>query len=251
MATPCRPGVRGGKKTCYSAKLYRALKALAEKECRGNDMDLARSAGKKNRAVADAARACIRPEMPAAWRTSPHAWLSNHELDAVMAQYAGAYPDFEYLGTHPSDFMSTTSDGRCVSSHCDRVWARKRRLYGSIVNLDLHTQRGSHWVGLVLDCRKANAPVAYYYDSVGNTYPRSLEPFFASCRRQFKGRALAHFLEHSAVNTRQHQKGNTECGMHALQFMDAMVQGQSFEAYCAEDHHDTQVFEKRMLFFSR
>jgi hypothetical protein len=30
--------------------------------------------------------------------------------------------------------------------------------------------------------------------------------------------------------------------------MDAMVQGQSFDDYCAEDHHDTEVFEKRMLF---
>jgi hypothetical protein len=29
-----------------------------------------------------------------------------------------------------------------------------------------------------------------------------------------------------------------------------MVRGQSFEDYCAEDHHDTEVFEKRMLFFS-
>jgi hypothetical protein len=26
--------------------------------------------------------------------------------------------------------------------------------------------------------------------------------------------------------------------------------GSIFEDYCAEDHHDTEVFEKRMLFFS-
>ena len=250
MATPCRPGGAQGKKTCFSDDLYRSLKALASKECQQTDMDLVRSASKRNKRIADRARECLRPEMPGAWRDDPHAWLSNHDLDRVMRQYGARYPQFEYLGAQPSDFMSHKADGTCVSDHCNKRWTCERKLYGSIVNLDTHRQSGSHWVALVLDCRDLKHPVAHYYDSVGYAHPRSLGSFFDSCKAQFKGRALKHFLECSSFNTKPHQVGNTECGMHALQFMDAMICGQSFDDYCAEDHHDVQAFEKRMKFFA-
>lgn len=248
--TPCRPGV-DGTKTCFSDDLYRSLKRLADKKCHDTDMNLVRSASKADPSLANKARKCLRPEMPASWRSDPNTWLSNHDLDKVMTQYSHAYPEFEYLSAQSSDFMGLKADGRCVSDHCDKRWTCCKKLYGSIVNLDTHTQRGSHWVGLVLDCRNLRKPVAYYYDSVGMPAPRTLATFFESCKRQFKGAALKFFLENSAFNTKQHQVGNTECGMHSLQFMDAMVRGQEFDDYCGEDHHDSEVFEKRMFFFAR
>jgi hypothetical protein len=251
MVTTCRPGVVGGKKTCFSSKLYQTLKALADAECHGTDMDLVRSASRKDERLAARARQCLRPEMPAAWRTDPNAWLSNHDLDAVMYQYATAYPSFVYLGTQSIDFMGRRANGQCVSKLCDYDWRKEHKLYGSIVNLDLHTEKGSHWVALLLDCRKPNKPVAYYYDSVGRPWPKQLSSFFESCRARFTGDALRHFMRRSEYNTKTHQRGNTECGMHCLQFMDAMVQGARFKDYCKEAHHDTEAFEKRMLYFSR
>ena len=249
MATPCRPGI-DGKKTCFSKDLYMSLKALASDECQSNDMDLVRSASKQNRSLGDKARQFLRPEMPDSWRDDPNTWLSNHDIDKVMKQYAETYPEFVYLTTQPSDFMSKKANGTCVSDHCDKKWTCEEKLYGSVVNIDTHKQGGSHWVGLILDCRNLKKPVSYFYDSVGSPYPRTLNSFFKSCRKQFKGSARKYFLENSAFNTKQHQTGGSECGMHSLQFMDAMVRGQSFDDYCAEDHHDTEVFEKRMLFFS-
>jgi hypothetical protein len=40
------------------------------------------------------------------------------------------------------------------------------KLYGSVVNIDTHT-KGSHWVGLILDCRNLKNGLIFY-DSVGN-----------------------------------------------------------------------------------
>jgi hypothetical protein len=247
----CAPRVNGAGGTCYNSSLYKRLKSVARRECHGNDADLLASANSIDPALAAEARKYIRPKMPAEWRTNPNTWLSNFELDAVMAQYEVAYPEFKYMGTQMSDFMSRSRDGTCVSDLCDRDWMRGDRLYGFIMNMDVHTGRGTHWVGILLDCRVSSQPVCYYYDSLGRPPPRTSNSFFKNCVSRIKGhQARAHFLSHSRYNTKVHQRGNTECGMHALQFLDAMVRGVPFDAYCAAPWDDADAFKKRMKFFS-
>jgi hypothetical protein len=56
-------------------------------------------------------------------------------------------------------------------------------------------------------------------------------------------------LENSAFNTKQHQTAilNAVCTLYSSW---TLWSGVNLSNYCAEDHHDTEVFEKRMLFFS-
>lgn len=247
----CAPRVRGAGGSCFSASLYKRLKAVARRECQGNDADLLASVRSTDPALAAEAHAYIRPRMPAEWRTNPNAWLSNYELDAVMAQYETAYPEFKYMGTQMSDFMARKNDGSCVSDLCDRDWMRGDRMYGFIMNMDVHTGRGTHWTAIVLDRRVRSKPVCYYYDSLGRPPPRTSRPFFEYCASRISSpHARAHFLRHSRYNTKPHQRGNTECGMHTLSFLDAMVRGVSFDVYCAAPWNDTHAFHKRMTFFS-
>jgi hypothetical protein len=168
-----------------------------------------------------------------------------------MHQYEAAYPSFVYIGTQMSDFMSRRPDGSCVSSLCDKDWINGDKMYGMVMNMDVHTGKGTHWVGVVLDCRTPLKPVCHYYDSLGRPPPPSSYTFFRQCLDRIRSpKARAHFLKHSAYNTHVHQRGNTECGMHSIQFLDAMVRGVSFTKYCAHPWNDSHAFEKRMLFFS-
>jgi hypothetical protein len=249
----CAPRIKGAGGTCYEASLYKRLKAAARRECRGNDRDLLSSVERADPALAAEARRYVRPKMPTEWRKNPNAWLSNFELDAVMAQYESTYPEFKYMGTQMSDFMARKGDGSCVSDLCDRDWMRGDRMYGFIMNMDVHTGRGTHWVGIVLDCRTRLKPVCYYYDSLGRPPPATSRPFFEYCATRVSSQrpkaAYRHFIKHSLYNTNVHQRGNTECGMHSLQFLDAMVRGISFKAYCAAPWDDQDAFKKRMEFF--
>jgi hypothetical protein len=63
--------------------------------------------------------------MPDSWEDDPNTWLSNHDIDKVMQQYAQTYPEFVYLTTQPSDFMSQKRTER-VSDHCDKNGRVKR-----------------------------------------------------------------------------------------------------------------------------
>jgi hypothetical protein len=78
-----------------------------------------------------------------------------------------------------------------------------------------------------------------------------LRMFFFKARSQFTGESASIFFWRIALSTQNSIRPvERKCGC-ILQFMDAMVQGQSFDDYCAEDHHDTEVFEEDVVFFGQ
>jgi hypothetical protein len=87
---------------------------------------------------------------------NPNAWLSNFELDA--AQYESTYPEFKYsVPLHHGAYGT----GPGVDPHRDLTY----NAAGSSRTWIVHTE-GTHWVGIVLDCRTRLKPVCYYYDSL-------------------------------------------------------------------------------------
>ena len=46
------------------------------------------------------------PFHPDEWKQNPSAWLSNHDIFNVLAQYEKAYPEFHFIGPTPIDFDS-------------------------------------------------------------------------------------------------------------------------------------------------
>jgi len=209
-------------------KLVRSLRSRAKKvlktalASRGpTETDIAVADHVGAMATADVA-ACFRPQQPASWKAKPRQWLSNFDIEAVMAQYH-ANPDFEYefLGVFPSDFAVPLPDrgGACYAPEmcapdliAKLVQSGKR--YGRfIMNSDRHDQPGSHWTSVfaVLDPSLPSYG-AYYYDSVGNPWPKHIAAYL----KTWKAQANAGFR--LAYNKRQHQRANTECGMFSMIF---------------------------------
>jgi hypothetical protein len=196
----------------------------------------------------------LRPEKPASWAKNPKTWLDTNNIDAVMLQYERAYPHFKYLSTLPIDAFEKTKDGACVSRFCGlslaSLKAEGKTIVGMVMNLDRHDQSGSHWVMAALDLRKKSRPAVYYYDSFGKPPPKLMKAQFVRFLAQLRGGAKEHALAHSFYNTRAHQRGNSECGLHSLVSLEHVLKGGDFVEYCQSDVSDADAFAARDRLFS-
>ena len=233
-----------GRETCLSEdELQHALRRG------GTRTDSDRSLGERV-----GTRDVLRPLMPPEWVHNPRTWLSNLDIDAVMQQYARLIPQFKWLGTQPVDFTENTKEGKCVSicspSRLEGVYSQ-RMLASAIVNLDVHTGPGTHWVAFALDCRSSSKPKLVYYDPTGKAPPSR---WFTSRTWAILAATVPHklrprMLRHACYNINRHQRKNTECGVFAIMMVDALLRGIRFEDYCATKLTDDDAFQNRDKFY--
>lgn len=180
------------------------------------------------------------------WKT-PNEWLSNTDIDRVMAVYEKAYPKFKYCETLTIDFDKMCKRDGCLSKYFCKGQIKKNMLknyskWGIIFNLDNHTKGGSHWVSLFVDF---DDHFAFYFDSAASTnatIPKSIQNLISQIQTQYynnnktKHKSLfgvtAQVREsvktqskHLKIlyNKKAHQKSNTECGVYSLFFIITML----------------------------
>ena len=220
----------------------------------------AATAAIRDPALRAAIGAAYRPPQPRAWRRKPRDWLGNDDLEAVMRQYAEAYPRFRFVGVFPRDFAARTLPlGRCVSPPMCALSARAlldagQSEFGAIINLDTHRGDGSHWVA-VYGCvaRRPGRFGLWYYDSLGRPPLPEVAALHAALRAGV-GSALgapaarAFGLRHNPVRK---QFQNTECGIYAMLFIVACLTTRlSFDAICTQlMRGDDETHRLRAVFY--
>lgn len=248
----CAPGRRErlsktlGRSTCLTSAEESAALAKGLQRTDLTDADIAQKLRLKD---------VLRPSMPKEWLKNPHTWLSDIDIDSAMKQYARLVPEFEYLGTMPVDFAETDRMGGCVRMCSHKPFEsvyKNRKLGASVVNLDVHTGRGTHWVAIALDCR-GHTPRLMYYDSTGRRPPRrwmnAVSPYARILAAIPHRDVRMRVLKNAVYNRRTHQRQNTECGVFAMMFIDALISGRSFEKHCARALKDDDAFRHRSIFF--
>ena len=240
-----------GRRTCLSLKEENALSKDAPA---GGSYE-----SKSDREIASqiGVRDVLRPLAPEEWVENPRTWLSNLDIDAAMSQYARTSKKFVYLGTWPTDFAERLrSGGRCVQTCTPEPFVeaqRTRSLAATIINLDVHTGPGTHWVAFALDCRKPNrTPKMMYYDPTGRPPPprwakaSAWAVIAASAPDEDTRRRM---LAEAVYNRVPHQSKNTECGVFSMMCVDALIAGRSFEKHCSLAITDDDAFRSRNAFF--
>jgi hypothetical protein len=166
----------------------------------------------------------LRPKRPREWKQNPHTWLNNFDINAVMAPYEKAYPDFAFLGVVPVNFSTRDeSTGKCITKDlCEfniyDYFAQGKRRFGMIINLDLHTGPGTHWVALYW-CMDPSLPFgAIYFDSGGSLPHKFVHKFIEKVRQDVIDLNISETFP-VFYNKKQYQKGNTECGMFSTIFL--------------------------------
>ena len=165
-----------------------------------------------------------RPTQPSSWNKNPNKWLTNHDIEKVLKQYEKKYPNFKLIGPTTIDFDKNHSylggcvdDVLCTFDYSTYVKENPTiDKLGIIINYDVHTGSGTHWVGLFIDLKEK---FIVFFDSQAD-YSKQIKPeiskFINKVKKQEPG-----FKD--IINEKTHQSTTTECGMYVLHFLITML----------------------------
>ena len=184
------------------------------------------------------------PIAPKKWHTNPNEWLTSVDLEKVMKQYEKKYHCFNFIGPSPIDFDDHIMHGECVWKElCEFDLAtelkRGKNKIGIIFNLDPHYKEGSHWVSMFIDIKKG---FIFFFDSNGDKIPGRVKKLVK--RIQTQAKALGFNLEFHQNHPKEHQKGDTECGMYSLYLIIQMLTDKKSPDYYMKHRVSDDEMEK-------
>jgi hypothetical protein len=209
------------------------------------------------------------PDMPREWLTNPDEWLSNFDIFNVIAQYQETYPDFKLMGPTTMDFDTRLPEknNQCVEEDICNFQLKSDikkgfKKFACVVNLDKHWQSGSHWVSLYVD---TDAKLIFYFDSAGcSRVPKEIEVLVNRIKEQGKQLHPSIDFTFYTNGNKNHQKGNTECGMYSIFFIITMLTGKTpfhkdrilsiqdrLDLFLKKRIPDEVVFDYRDLYFNK
>ena len=195
----------------------------------------------------------FKPKKPHEWDKDPNTWLNTSQLNLILEQLQNKYNDFKSYGALPMDFEKRNSNSCITGDLCniDLQGHFNEKIYkiGIIFNLDDHDEPGSHWTSMYIElepcCRES--PSMYYFDSVGSKPPKEIYDLVDKLQKQhhsIKGNTIDFIY-----NDIQHQRGNTECGVYCLHFLETMLKGKNFEDYIKTKNNDKYIEKFRNYYF--
>lgn len=171
-------------------------------------------------------------------------WLSTFDIADVMQQFEKKHTDFAFFGPFPVDFMVVLKE--LPFQNLKKLQNNGINKVGMIFNLDKHDEPGSHWVAYFLNLNSKN-PSVEYFDSVGRKPPQEIEKFMNDIIRN--AYINLHFSLDKKINTIQHQKKDTECGVYSLYFIIERLNGRTFDNICVKIIPDDKMNDFRNLYF--
>jgi hypothetical protein len=176
------------------------------------------------------------------------AWLSNFDINDVMAQYEAKYPNFTYLGTSPVDWEKINSPLKYIS--IPDLYKKGKTKFAIVFNLDHHDEPGSHWVACFVDLDKDHS-VEYFDSTATKRYeeiPKHIRRFIIESRiisLFYLGINLK-----IVFNTKKLQYDDNNCGVHCINFIVNRLQGISLEDYInLSNNKDRDMVKNRLYFF--
>lgn len=191
------------------------------------------------------------PKSPESWKKNPYEWLSSTDIEKVMKQYEHAYPNYAFLGPSPIDFDKKKLYNQCVWEELcnfdlkDYINKNKTNI-GIIFNTDPHYKNGSHWIALFIDIKKN---LIYYFDSNGDPCPKEIIDLVERIKEQALQLNINIIFEQN--HPKEHQKGNTECGIYTIYFITELLKGHKTHEYFSKHKiDDDNVHIYRKIYFN-
>jgi hypothetical protein len=206
----------------------------------------------------------FRPEGP----EQKYTWLSTSDINDVVTQYQEKYKDFLFLGALPADFQEIKFLGINDLDFADIEKEGKHKI-GMVINLDVHTQGGSHWVALYTDLQKGQI---YYFDSFAKKPSKRTKKFInkilkylykKNYNKDININSLIETIKSSnenkdlknlkkfdiRYNNIQHQFNNSECGVYSINFIVRLVGGENFDEITQNITKDNEMNKCRTKYF--
>ena len=168
------------------------------------------------------------------------ALLSNFNIDEVLQRWAKDFPGFFNCPFAMIDFdrqpqyqlglidMDRVPKGQVTqklfSAPRPRAVRRKCDTFGCVLNTDVSTGKGKHWVCVFVDMRPKDGPwTVEYFNSSGRAPPREVTAWMERAADDL--RKLHPEVVTVPVTDVAHQKGDTECGLYAMYYIRARLEG--------------------------
>tara|TARA_Y100001980_G_C14540458_1_gene318172 strand:- start:1054 stop:1908 length:855 start_codon:yes stop_codon:yes gene_type:complete len=184
----------------------------------------------------------FRPISPESWINNPVEWLSSNDIIKVMEQYEKKFNDFKFLGPSPIDFNYKKMFNECVWEDLCKFNLKKYndlgyKKIGIIFNTDPHYKSGAHWVCLFINI---SLNYIYFFDSTGDKPQKEIVKLIKKIQKQATNLKINLKL---IINQKEHQKGDTECGMYVLVIIILLLKNKKEP----KDFHKIRIPDKKMI----
>lgn len=167
-------------------------------------------------------------------------WLSSIDIYDVMEQYMQKYSDFIFFGPVPIDWNDFSN--ALARMNLKKLIKNKKKI-GIIFNTDPSYKSGEHWISMFIDL--TNKTICFF-DSVGDEPPKEVNQFMKKIIKQAKQIGIK--LK-PIINTKQHQRGNNECGVYSLYFIASRLEGKDCNYLNNKIVRDNEMNKYRQKFF--
>lgn len=199
-------------------------------------------------------------------KTEDNTWLNNHNIDGVLLRWMLEFPDFMACPFAMRDFDKTMepfsqlklpdvyTGEYAVDLGIPGSKVRKAKIFACVLNTDVSTGPGIHWVAVVVDMR-TETPHIFYFNSTGNKAFKEIRTWQARTAKELKDSKL--FNKDPVikdVTEVQHQKENVVCGLYSLYFIRYMLthKTEDYEFFTNPNNEivDNSMNEFRRMVFS-
>ena len=178
-------------------------------------------------------------------------WLSSTDFNNVMRQYMEKHSNFLYLGPSPIDF-DTKIRGKCVwptlcNLNIKRQMKKGINKIGIILNLDIHSGDGTHWVTIFIDLTNK---YIFYFESTGSTIPTEATAFMERIKKQCAELNInMKIMDNMKM---RHQYGTSECGMYCLYFIISLLENKRTPKHFLKNRvTDDEMKNIRDIYFNK
>lgn len=193
--------------------------------------------------------------------------LSNFNLDGVLQQWAStAFPTFYNYSFNMMDFEETggtlarTDVAGILEGHetqnLGKMGGHVKRpcdTFACVLNTDVSSGRGKHWVAVFGDCRGKGEWTVEYFNSAGNPPPAPVTRWLEESAARLMGHRASHPGQYGegavtpvTLTDMRHQTSQTECGLYALYFIRRRLEGTPYK-----DFQETHIPDEAMMKFRK
>ena len=154
----------------------------------------------------------FKPEGPSQSRE----WLSNWNISDVLSAYSKRFHFFEFIDSAMMDFQKYDND--LIKFDPEALRAKGKTCFACVLNTDVHTGRGKHWVTLFCDLRRSPGTLEFF-NSANKSPPKDVSRFFDQLASRLGATYQKEVKYFETAGDIEHQKGNSECGLFSLYYI--------------------------------
>lgn len=165
--------------------------------------------------------------------------LSDSNIDNVLKQWSEEFKKFYAYDYCMIDFAENNGS---LTKNIHTVLQNDKKCAACVINTDISTGRGKHWVAIFVDTRSSPNEVLFFNSSGNPPMPQihlwmlQVSAELPDCKVRY-GTGIVH------------QNGNSECGVYCLYFIRCMIEKVGYGHFMTERISDETMIEFRKYLY--